>query len=102
MPYIPQMTHSGFYLVHLLILCSDLVGHSQCSTMARNLSNAKMTEGILIQPSLQSLKLLSCEAYDQRIAQAFGAESQWLAMYEFVVLLSQHFCANQRASCCWR
>ena len=80
------MTHSGIYLVHLLTLCLGLVGHSQCSTLIRNPSNAKMTEGILMQPSLQSLKLSSYEAYDQQIAQAFGAESPWLAMYEFVVL----------------
>jgi hypothetical protein len=67
---IPRMTRSGFYLVHLLILCSGLVGHSQCSTLARNPSNAKMTEGILTQLSFQSLKLSSCEAYDQWSAQA--------------------------------
>jgi hypothetical protein len=67
---IPRRTRSGFYLVHLLTLCSGLVGHLQCSTLARNPSNAKMTEGILTQPSLQCLKFSSCEAYDQRIAQA--------------------------------
>jgi hypothetical protein len=57
---IPRMTCSGFYLVHLLRLCSGLVGHSQCSTLARNPSNANMTEGILTQPSLQCLKLGEC------------------------------------------
>jgi hypothetical protein len=96
------MTRSGFYLVHLLILCSGLVGHSQCSTLARNPSSAKMTEGILTQPSLQSLKLSSCEAYDQRTTQAFGGESPWLATYEFAVLSSQHCCVDQHAFRCWR
>jgi hypothetical protein len=99
---IPRMTRSGFYLVHLLTLCSGLVGHSQYSTLVRNPSNAKMTKGILIQPSLQSLKLSSCEAYDQRTAQAFGIESPWLATYEFTVLSSQHCRTDQHASHCWR
>jgi hypothetical protein len=99
---IPRMTRSGFYLVHLLTLCSGLVGHSQCSTLARNPSNAKMTEGILTEPSLQSLKLSSYEAYDQRTAQAFGAKSLWLATYEFAVLSSQHYHADQHASHCLR
>jgi hypothetical protein len=97
---IPRMTRSGFYLVHLLTLSSSLVGHSQCSTPARNPSNAKMTEGILTQSSPQSLKLSSCEAYDQRTAQAFGAESLWLATYEFAVLSSQHCHADQHTSRC--
>jgi hypothetical protein len=59
------MSRSEFYLVHLLTLFSGLIVHSQCSTLARYPSNAKMTEGILTQPSLQSLKLSSYEAYDQ-------------------------------------
>jgi hypothetical protein len=47
--------------------------------------------------------ILCCdsEAYDQRTAQAFGAESLWLAMYEFAVLLSQHCHADQHTSRCW-
>jgi hypothetical protein len=98
---IPRMTHSRFYLVYLLTLCSGLVGHLQCSTLARNPSNAKMTEGILTQPSLQSLQLSSCEAYDQWTAQAFGAESPWLATYEFAVLSSQHCHADHHASRYW-
>jgi hypothetical protein len=66
---IPRMTHSGSYLVHLLTLCSGLIRHSQCSTLARNPSNATMTEGILTQPSLQCLKFSSYEAYDKRTTQ---------------------------------
>ena len=69
------MTCSRFYLLHLMILSSGLVGHSQCSTLAMNPSNVKMTEGVLAQPSLQSLKLLSYEANDQLTTQAFGSKS---------------------------
>jgi hypothetical protein len=53
-----------------------------------------MTEGILIQPSLQSLEFLSCEAYDQLIALIEAAKLPLLVVYEFAVLPFLHCRVN--------